>query len=98
MGYRRWQILLSFQLESLVIAILGGVLGCAFVMLVFNGWSMTSIISTGAGGGGKSVVLRLTFDLGVLATGLIFSTLMGAFGGFLPSWSAMRLRPLESLK
>jgi len=40
----------------------------------------------------------LTFDFSVLFTGLIFTILMGAFGGFLPSWSAMRLRPLESLK
>jgi putative ABC transport system permease protein len=98
MGYRRWQILLSFQFESLVIAILGGILGCAFVYFACNGWTMTSIISSGAGGGGKSVVLRLTFDFGVLFSGLVFSILMGAFGGFFPSWSAMRLRPLESLK
>jgi len=97
MGYRRWQILLSFQLESLLIAILGGVLGCLVAYLLFDGRTATSIISSGQGGG-KSVVLRLTFDFSVLFTGLIFTILMGAFGGFLPSWSAMRLRPLESLK
>lgn len=98
MGYRRWQILLSFQLESLLIAILGGLLGCVVAYLLFDGMTATSIMSSGAGGGGKSVVLRLTFDLRVLLTGIIFSILMGALGGFLPSWSAMRLRPLESLK
>ncbi len=98
MGYRRWQILLSFQFESLVIAILGGLLGCIIAYIVFDGRTATSIMSSGAGGGGKSVVLRLTLDFGVLFTGMIFSILMGAIGGFLPSWSAMRLRPLESLK
>ena len=47
---------------------------------------------------GKTVVLRYTFDFGILWTGMIFSVMMGAIGGFLPSWNAMRLRPLESLK
>jgi ABC-type lipoprotein release transport system permease subunit len=98
MGYTRWQIYLSFQFESLVIALIGGILGCIVAYLLFDGRTVTSIMSSGAGGGGKSVVLRLTFDAGVLATGLLFSVLMGATGGVLPSWSAMRVRPLESLK
>jgi ABC-type antimicrobial peptide transport system permease subunit len=48
--------------------------------------------------GGRSVILRLTFDADVFFTGLIFTLLMGAVGGFIPSFNAMRLRPLESLK
>ena len=86
MGYRRWQILLSFQLESLLIAILGGVLGCAIAYVCFEGRTATSIMSAGQGGG-KSVVLRLTFDFWVLFSGMVFSILMGAVGGFFPSWS-----------
>jgi hypothetical protein len=98
MGYRRWQVFLSFQLESLVIALLGGCLGLLIGYLVADGRTATSIMSSGAGGGGKSVVLRLTVDLLVLATGLVFSVLMGAIGGLIPSFTAMRLRPLDSLK
>ncbi|MBI2808502.1 MAG: ABC transporter permease [Planctomycetes bacterium] len=98
MGYRRWQILLSFQLESLLIALLGGVLVCVVAFLLFNGTTVSSIISSGVGGGGKSVVLRLIFDTFVFGFGLTFSLLMGALGGFFPSLSAMRLRPLESLR
>lgn len=96
-GFGRGQILLSFQLESLLIAILGGFLGCLIAYLVFNGWTATSVISN-SGGGGKSVVLRLTFDAEVFFAGLVFTLLMGAIGGFIPSVNAMRLRPLESLK
>ncbi len=96
-GFRRSQILLSFQVESLLIAILGGLLGCVLAYLIFNGWTATSTIG-GAGGGGKSVILRLTFDGEVFFTGLIFTLLMGAVGGFIPAFNAMRLRPLESLK
>jgi len=97
MGYRRWQILLSFQFESLLIAILGGMLGCLLAYLLFNGMTTTSIISSGQGGG-KTVVLQLIFDFRVLLTGLIFTLLMGWSGGLLPALNAMRLRPLESLK
>ena len=96
-GFGRGQILLSFQLESLLIALLGGSLGCLLAYLVFDGWTATSVLS-GAGGGGKSVILRLTFDGEVFFSGLIFTLFMGAIGGFIPSLNAMRLRPLESLK
>lgn len=98
MGYSRGQVLLSFQFESVLIALIGGVLGCVFAFLIFDGQTATSIISSGGGGGGKTVVLRITFDLSVLLSGFVFSLLMGAIGGFLPAFSAMRLRPLESLK
>jgi putative ABC transport system permease protein len=98
MGFRRWQILLSFQFESLLIAILGGLLGCVLAYFVFDGRTVTSIISSGAGGGGKTVVLRLTVDMQVLAIGALFTLIMGTIGGFIPAFSAMRLRPLESLK
>jgi ABC-type antimicrobial peptide transport system permease subunit len=90
--------MLSFQFESLLIALLGGTLGCLLTYLVVDGQTVTSLISSGPGGGGKSVVLRITFDLGVLIVGAVFTILMGYIGGFLPAWSAMRLRALESFK
>jgi putative ABC transport system permease protein len=98
MGYRRGQVFMSFQLESLVIAILGGCLGLLIGYLVADGRTATSIVSSGAGGGGKSVVLRLTVDFTVIVTGMLFSVMMGALGGVIPSWNAMRVRPLDSLK
>jgi putative ABC transport system permease protein len=98
MGYRRWQILLCFQFEAVLIALLGGLLGCLITYLAADGKTATSLMSSGGGGGGKTVVLRYTFDFGILFTGIIFSIMMGALGGLLPSWNAMRLRPLESLK
>jgi putative ABC transport system permease protein len=98
MGYRRWQIFMSFQLESLLMAILGGGLGVLLGYLIADGRTATSIASSGTGGGGKSFVLKLTVDLAVIATGMIFSLFMGAIGGFIPSLKAMLLRPLDSLK
>lgn len=96
LGYSRGQVLISFLLESLVIALVGGLLGCAIGYL-FDGTSATSIASSGQGGG-KSVVLRLVVDGNILATALLVTLAMGFLGGLIPSLSAMRLKPLESLR
>jgi len=95
LGFGRRQILISFFLESLFIAIVGGVLGCA-VGYMANGLTASSIVS--GGGGGKSVVLKLVVDANILTGGILFALFMGAAGGLIPALSAMRLRPLESLR
>ncbi|HLJ96335.1 MAG TPA: ABC transporter permease [Gemmataceae bacterium] len=97
LGYARWQVLVSFFLESLVIALVGGMLGCALGSLT-NGWTATSLVSGGQGGFGKTVVLKLVVDANTLAAGMVVTLFMGALGGLVPALTAMRLRPLESLK
>jgi ABC-type lipoprotein release transport system permease subunit len=96
MGYSRSQIMLAFLLESLLIAMVGGALGCALGSLV-DGWTATSIVS-GAAGGGKFVVLRLSVDLQTLLLGFVLAQAMGVLGGFIPAFSAVRLKPLEALR
>ena len=96
LGYARRQILLSLVLESLLIALVGGLLGCALGSLA-DGWSATSVVAGGVGMG-KSVALKLIVDADTLATGLLLSLTMGAIGGLLPALSAMRLKPLEALR
>jgi ABC-type antimicrobial peptide transport system permease subunit len=97
LGYTRWQVLRSFFLESMLLALIGGLLGCA-VGSLSNGHSMTSILAGGAGGGGKSVVIKLVADWPILGYGLAFALVMGCVGGLIPALSAMRLRALESLR
>lgn len=96
LGFARWQILVSFFLETLFLALLGGLIGCALGSLA-NGYTASSIISGGAGGG-KSVVLKLVVDANILVTGLLFSLAMGCAGGLLPALSAMRLKPLDAVR
>jgi len=96
LGYARWQILVSFLLESLVIALVGGIAGCVVGSLT-DGWTATSIVS-GHSGGGKFVVLELSVDAWVWAVGIFLTLLMGGLGGLVPALSAMRLRPLEALR
>ena len=97
LGFARWQVLVSFFLEAMLIAVIGGALGCALGYLA-DGWSASSIASSGQGGGMKSILLTLVVDAQILSVGMLFTLVMGAVGGLLPALSAMRLRPLESLR
>ena len=60
-GFKRWQVLVSFLLESLLIAGVGGLCGMLLGSLC-HGLTATSVLSSGAGGGGKTVILRLVVD------------------------------------
>ena len=96
LGFKRWQILVSFLLESLVLALVGGAIGCAIGSLC-DGFTANSIV-TGGNGGGKFVVLRLTVDASTIAVGMMLALAMGFFGGLIPSVSATRLSALKALR
>jgi ABC-type lipoprotein release transport system permease subunit len=96
LGYGKIHVLLSFFIEAMILATVGGVLGCAVGMLA-DGASATSIAGSGQGAG-KSIMLKLVVDHTVLIEAMGFALAMGCIGGLLPALSAMRLRPLESLR
>jgi hypothetical protein len=96
LGFARWQVLASFLLESLLIAALGGLPGCALGYLV-NGVTTTSLVDAG-GGGIKRVSFQMVVDGNTLAAAVLFTLVMGLLGGLLPALSAMRQKPLESLR
>ncbi|NLF08822.1 MAG: ABC transporter permease [Pirellulaceae bacterium] len=95
LGFSRRQVLVSFLLESLFIALVGGLLGCAIGSLC-DGWTANSV--AGGHGGGKFIVLQLAVSAEIIATGLFLSLMMGFLGGLFPSLAAMRMRPLEALR
>jgi ABC-type antimicrobial peptide transport system permease subunit len=96
LGFKRWQILVSFLLESLMIAVAGGALGMALGSLI-HGYTATSVLSSSAGGG-KTVTLRLIVDANVLMAGAIFTLVMGRLGGLIPAIGATRLKLLDALR
>lgn len=95
-GFSRWQILVSFFLESVWIALIGGVLGAA-AGSICDGWTASSIVGSGQGGG-KSVVLKLVVDADIILGGILFALAMGCIGGLLPALTAMRLKPLDAVR
>ena len=99
LGFKRWQVTVSFLLESLAIAILGGALGCLLAYLLADGRSSVSQLSAGGGGpGGKSVALTIDVDREVAAVGMLFTLAMGRLGGLVPAISAMRMNVLDTLR
>jgi len=97
LGFKRWQILVSFLLESLGIAIFGGVLGCALGYLLADGRKASSIVGSGAGGG-KFAALTMNVDWNIILLGMLFALVMGRLGGLVPSLWAMRLKILDTLR
>jgi len=95
LGYSSGHVLMSFLLESLVLSLIGGLLGCAIGLLA-DGWTAKSTV--GGQGAAKLVVLQFVVSQEILATGLLLSLMMGLIGGLLPALRAMTMRVLETLR
>jgi putative ABC transport system permease protein len=88
-GARRQDILLQFLVESMVLSVLGGVIGIAI------GWGISRLIGrVQLGGNGITPVVGL--DSVLLAT--LFSMAVGLFFGIYPATRAARLQPVEALR
>lgn len=95
LGFERSEVLCTFLLESLVLSLLGGCLGCAIGAMV-NGLKATSVISSGQTT--KLVVLEMIVTGDTIGIGLLVTLVMGLLGGFVPSLLSMFVKPLESLR
>jgi len=93
LGFSRASILVSFLLESLVLAMAGGVIGCllAFPM---NGFTT----GTGQTASFSEVAFAFRITPGSLIAGLIFALAMGFMGGLLPALRAARLPITSALR
>ena len=93
LGFRRRNILLSFMMESLLLALLGGALGCVLALPV-NG------ISTGTANMASfsEVVFEFRITPGLVLNGMIFAAVMGTIGGLLPARLAARLPIVRALR
>ncbi len=93
LGFSRRSIMASFLLEALALALAGGLLGVAlslglgtvrFSMMNFASWS--------------EIVFSFSPTPSILLTALIFSALMGLFGGLFPALRATRISPLSAMR
>src|SRR5262249_24282626 len=92
-GYSRASILLSFLVESLMLALIGGVLGC-LLALPLNG------ITTGIGSFVTFSEIAFNFRVSsqAMLVGIIFALIVGAIGGFFPARTAARKEILTALR
>lgn len=93
MGFSRPSILTSFVLESLLLALLGALVGIV-LMLPFNG--MTTGTSNPVTFSEAVFSLRMTPS--VIVSALIFAVVMGFFGGLAPAWHAARRDIIAALR
>lgn len=93
LGFRRRSLYASFLVESLLVALAGGVLGCLLALPMHGLATGTFNWSTFAE---VAFEFRVTPDL--LALGMAFALVMGALGGLLPARWAARRDVLESLR
>jgi putative ABC transport system permease protein len=84
-GFSRPGILISFVLESLLLSLLGALIGIG-LMMPFNG--MTTGTSNAVTF--SEVVFSLRMTPGVVAVAVLFAMAMGMFGGIAPAWHAAR--------
>ena len=92
-GFSRPAILTSFVLESLLLALLGAIVGI-LLMLPFNGMQTgTSNAVTFS-----EVVFSLRITPGVAIRAIIFALIMGFVGGLAPAWHAARQNILSALR
>ncbi|PYQ23173.1 MAG: multidrug ABC transporter permease [Acidobacteria bacterium] len=92
LGFSRRSILLAFVMESVVLAFIGGLLGCVLALPANGVTSATS----GANFSELAFAFRITAS--ALATGLIFAMVMGLVGGLLPAFRAARLPIASALR
>jgi putative ABC transport system permease protein len=91
LGFSRGAILLSFFIESVLLATLGGVLGCLMV-LPLNG------VTTAVGANFSELAFAFRVTPRIMLTGLGFAVLLGAAGGLLPARNAAHKEILTALR
>lgn len=92
-GFSRPSILTSFVLESLLLSLLGAVVGI-LLMLPFNGMTTGTQNQVTF----SEVVFGLQMTPGVVAAAIAFALVMGLFGGIFPAWHASRREILTALR
>jgi putative ABC transport system permease protein len=93
LGFTKGSIELSFLFESVVLCLLGGALGCLIALPLNN-------VTTGIGSFVTFSEISFNFRVTpkIMLIGLVFSTILGALGGFFPARQAARKEILTALR
>ena len=93
MGFSRSSVLISFLLESALVALLGGLLGSLGALAM--GAVRFSVLNFATF---SEIVFRFTPTLGIVIGALIAAVVMGLLGGFFPAWRAARLPVVDAIR
>ena len=93
LGFTPVSVMLSFMIESVILALFGGLIGCLLVLPI-NG----IVTSTTNFSSFSELAFAFRVTPPALVAGLVFAGLMGLVGGFLPSLRAARQPLATSLR
>ena len=93
LGFRRGAVLGAFLGESLLLSLAGGVLGLAAATLMQAVNVSTTNFATFS-----ELAFQFTLTPRIALQSLLFALAMGFVGGFIPAWSAARLKIVDCLR
>ena len=93
LGFSRSAILFSFVVESVFLAVIGGLIGCLLAVPMHG-------FSTGTGQTQSFSEIAFDFRMtpAIAVSGLVFAAVMGMIGGLLPAFRAARLPITSALR
>ena len=93
LGFRPMSVMGSFLVEAVLIAILGGLIGCLMALPINGLVTSTTNWSTFS-----EVAFAFRVTPALLLNGMIFAVVMGVVGGLLPARYAARQQVVEALR
>ena len=93
LGFRGLPVVVAVMLETMLLALLGGLLGAGLAWLIFNGYSVSTL-----GSNFSQVVFQFKVSPELLWTGLKWALGIGLVGGLFPALRAARLPVTEALR
>lgn len=93
LGFRGLPVVSAVMLETMLLALLGGLLGAGLAWLVFNGYTVSTL-----GQNFSQVVFQFRVSPELLWTGLKWALGIGLVGGLFPALRAARLPVTEALR
>ena len=93
LGFRGLPVVTAVMLETMLLALLGGVLGALIAWLVFNGYTVSTL-----GNNFSQVVFQFKVSPELAWTGLKWALGIGLVGGLFPALRAARLPVTEALR
>lgn len=93
-GFGNFSISFSIFIESAILTIVGGIIGCILVYVIFHNYSVSTLNMASF----SQVAFSFSVTIDTLSEGLKWACLIGMLGGILPALQASRLTTIETLR
>lgn len=92
-GFGAFPVVLSVMAESLLLSLIGGVIGAVIAYFAFNGYAVSTL-----GGGFTQVAFQFAVTPALVLLGVALALVIGFIGGLAPAIRAARLPVTEALR